>query len=83
MELNQSGKSVESIRKKYGIHPPFHGIYLNSMDSICIDLGRVKYWFQVPSRYQQCGNQMTNDDYLLSFVIHPLINGKPFCLIHI
>ena len=49
--------SMESIHQKYGIHPlfhgihpPFHGIHLeflqstpHSMDSIWLNLGRVKY----------------------------------------
>ena len=43
-------KVMESIWKNHGIHPPFHGIHLEflqstppSMHSIWNDLGRVKY----------------------------------------
>ena len=39
---------MESILKKYEVHPPFHGKSMesipHSMDSIWINLGRVKYW---------------------------------------
>ena len=42
--------SMESIHQKYGIHPPFHGIHLeflqstpHSMDSTWNNPGRVKY----------------------------------------
>ena len=66
--------SMESIHQKYGIHPPFHGIHPpfygihleflqstpHSMDSIWINLGRVKY----------CGNSApTQASDFLSFLI--------------
>ena len=61
--------SMDSILKKYGVHPQFHGFHLeflestpHSMDSIWIIPGRVKYSYttasvvsQTPPWVAECG----------------------------
>ena len=70
------GKGMESMWKNHGIHPPFHGIHLEflqsippSMDSTWNNPGRVKYCMN-PPRWDCCGTSKETQPRYLAGLNH-------------